>query len=122
MSRTRGTGLIILALIGALDIAGLAGFFIGNAPPAWVMLTGAALGLATLIGTGLAFTGRRGGLTIAVTTRVIAAVFGLGAFTDAAAPDWSKVVIGIAIALTVAGVALIAVGRRPATAFSGGNA
>ncbi len=43
-------------------------------------------------------------------------MLGIGAFTDPAAPGWSKVVVAIAIALTIAGVALTAVkGQQSAT-------
>jgi uncharacterized membrane protein (UPF0136 family) len=116
VSRSRTAGLVILALLGLLDIVGLVGFFVSNAPPAWVLLTGGGLGVLTLIGAWLAFAGRSGGLATAITTRAISAILAVGAFVDKTAPDWSKVVVAIAIALTVLGIALTAAGKRPATA------
>lgn len=116
MSRPRTIGLVLLSLISVLDILGLAGFFMGDAPPAWVMIVGAALGLITLAGVWLTFSGRPSGVAIAVASRVVAALLGVGAFLDQGAPGWSKVVVGIAIALTAFGVLLVVAGRHPAVA------
>jgi hypothetical protein len=116
MSRTRTAGLAVLALLGLLDLAGLAGFAMDDAPPAWVLLTGGALGLITLIGAGLAFAGRPGGLATVAVTRVVSAVLGVGAFTDSTAPAWSKVVVGVATVLTIGGVAMVIAGKSTVAA------
>ena len=114
MSRTRSIGLGLLILLGLLDILGLAGFFMDDAPPVWVLVTGGALGVLTLAGAFLAYAGRRGGLAVAGGARIVAALLSIGAFTDSSAPGWSKVVVGVALALTVVGVVLVAVGRPTA--------
>ena len=116
MSRTRTTGLVILIALAVLDIVGLAGFFVDDAPPVWVMIAGGALGVITLIGAALARVERRGALATVVVSRVLSAVLGAGVFTDATAPAWAKVVVTGAIVLTVAGVALIVAGRPAAVA------
>lgn len=115
MSRIRSVGLAVLVVLGVLDLAGLAGFFMADAPPAWVLVVGGLLGVATLVGAGLAYAGRPGGIATAVVSRIVSAVLGLGAFTDSSAPGWARTVVLISIVLTVVGVGLVVAGR-PAVA------
>ena len=113
MSRTRTAGLAICALLGAFDIAGLAGFVIDPAPPAAVMIGGALLGAITLAGVWLAWRGRRGGAATVVVSRVVSALLGIPVFFTDEAPGWARFVVAVALVLTAVGVALIgAAGRR----------
>jgi hypothetical protein len=99
-------GLVICALLGMLELVGLAGINSADAPPAPVVLIGGALGAITLIGVFLAWQGKLPGVVIAVGSRLISAALAVPVFfTDA--PSWARVVVAIALAATVAAVALL---------------
>ena len=105
-------GLVICALLGVLDLVGLVGLAADDAPPGAVLLIGAVLGLATLIGVSRAFAAKSGGLTITVVSRVLSALLGVPAFFAPEAPDWAPPAVAVAIVLTVLAIALIHAGRR----------
>jgi len=102
----------ICVLLGLLDIVGLAGINADNAPPAPVLISGAALGIITLAGAFLAWRERRGGVATVVVSRVPSAVLGVPAFFVDNAQNWARVVVAIGIALTVAAVWLLYGARR----------
>jgi uncharacterized membrane protein (UPF0136 family) len=115
VSRSRTAGLVILALLGVLDIAGLVGFAMEPTPPIAVIIGGAVLGALTVIGVWLAWRSRRGGIALAIGSRVIAALVGIPIFFMDT-PGWIQVATAVVMVLTVLGIVLIgAVGRsRPA--------
>ena len=116
MPHTRSTGLAICALLGLLDIIGLAGFATEPTPPAAVMIGAALLGVVTLVGVWLAWQDRRGGVATVVVSRVLSALLGIPVFFTDEAPGWAKIMVAVATVLTVVGVALVASAgnRRPA--------
>ena len=106
MNRNVVVGLVICALLGLLELVGLAGINSPDAPPAPVVLSGGALGIITLVGVVLAWQGKLLGFWLTVGSRVISGLLGIPAFfTDA--PNWARVVVAIALVLTVAAVALL---------------
>ena len=115
-SREFTIGLSICVVLGLLDLVGLAGINMDAAPPAPVVIGGGILGLITLVGAYLAWGGRRGGLAAVVGSRVLSAFLGGPAFFDDGAPDWARVVVAIAIALTVVAIGLLYGARRQPTA------
>jgi hypothetical protein len=108
MSPARTAGLGILTLLGVLDIVGLVGFAMNDAPPAGVMIVGAVLGAITLVGAWMAWHDRHGGVATVIASRVVSALFGIPVFWADDAPGWAKITVAIGIALTVVGVALLA--------------
>lgn len=111
-SRTFTSGVLVCVLLGLLDIVGLGGLKADNGPPAAVALSGGLLGLTTLAGAALAWRGRPGGIATVIISRVLSALLGAGVFFADSAPNWARVVVGIAIAVTVVGVGLLLVARR----------
>jgi hypothetical protein len=106
------TGFAICALLGVLDIAGLIGLGMEDAPPAFVTVTAALLGVITLVGAVMLWRGVRGGLSTVVASRVLSALLGVPAFFAPEAPAWAPAAVGIAILLTLIGVGLLIVGAR----------
>jgi hypothetical protein len=111
-SRTLTAGLVICALLGVVDVLGLAGLGADGAPPAAIVIVSAALGLVTLVGVRLAWRARRGGSLAVVVSRLLSVPLGIPAFFVNDAPDWAPVVVGISIALTLVGVVLVLAARR----------
>ena len=109
MSRSRAftIGLGISVLLGLLDVVALAGMGAEDAPPAIVAITGAILGVITLAAAPFAWRGQRGGVAAVVVSRLLSALLGVPAFFVDEAPDWARVIVAIAIALTIVGVALL---------------
>jgi hypothetical protein len=107
-TRTR-TGLVIAALLGVADV--VSAFFptpdgeVG--PPLPIVLLGGLLGIATLAAVVVAWrTGKRGALRIVAGTRVLSAITALPAFfVDI--PAWLKLVVAVAVVLTVVCVVLV---------------
>ncbi len=111
-SRTFIAGLVICALLGAVDVLGLAGLGADGAPPAAIVIGGAVLGVITLVGVRPAWRARRGGILAVVVSRLLSALLGIPAFFIDDAPDWARVVVGVSIALTLVGVGLVLAARR----------
>ena len=107
-SRVR-TGLVLAALLGLADVVSV--LFptpdgeVG--PPLPILVLGALLGAATLAAVIVAWrTGRRGALRIVAGTRVLSAISALPAFfVDV--PVALKLVVAVAIVLTVVSVVLV---------------
>ena len=103
------TGLVIAALLGVADV--VSAFFptpdgqVG--PPLPIVLLGGLLGIATLAAAVVAWrTGKRGALRIVAGTRVLSAITALPAFfVDI--PVWLKLVVAVAVVLTVVCVLLV---------------
>lgn len=109
----RSIGLILCTLLGLLDVAGVAGIGLPGAPIALVLL-GALLGAITLVGAVLAWRERRGGLAAVIVTRVLSALLGIPVFFVDDAPGWARVVVLVALVLTVVALWLIRPAARPA--------
>jgi hypothetical protein len=114
MNRTPAStaGLVICALLGLLELVGVAGINSEDAPPAAVVLIGGALGVITLVGVFLAWQGKRVGVITAVGSRLISAALAIPVFFTEA-PNWARVVVAIALACTVAAVVLLSGAMRP---------
>ncbi|MEV4299105.1 hypothetical protein [Microbispora rosea] len=110
MNPTLKVGLALAILLGLLDIAGVAGVWADEGPPAALAIGGGVLGVITIVAAALA--GRRGAISTVIGSRAVSALLGLPVYWADNAPGWSKIVIGIALAVTVAAIALLTVGRR----------
>lgn len=108
MFPARTAGIALCALLALLDIVGLSGFFMHPTPPAAAMISGAVLGVVTFAGVWMARQDRRGAIATVVASRVVSALLGIPVFFADDAPRWAQVVVAIAMALTVVGVALLA--------------
>jgi hypothetical protein len=108
-------GLAICVLLGVVDIVSLASLLsdTDDGPPVLVTLSGAVLGVITLVGARMAWRGgdRRGVVTVIV-SRVISALSALPAFFVDDVPDWVPPVVGIFVVLTFVGVGLLVVALR----------
>jgi hypothetical protein len=116
-TRTR-VGLVLAVVLGLADV--VSAFFptpdgeVG--PPLAIVILGGVLGLATLAAVAVAWrSGRRGALRIVAGTRVLSAITALPAFfVDV--PAALKLVVAVAVVLTVVCVVLVlSPARRPAT-------
>lgn len=112
-SRAEITGLVICALLGLLDLIGLAGLGMDPGPPVGIVLGGAALGLITLAAAVAAWRGgSRGGLLTVIASRAVSALLSVPVFFADEAPDWAQITTAIAIVATVIGIGLLAAARR----------
>ena len=80
------TGLGICVVLGLFDVVALAGMGAQGGPPAIVGITGAILGVITLVAARLAWGGRRGGVAGVVLSRVLSALLGVPAFSSTKHP------------------------------------
>jgi hypothetical protein len=99
-------GIAICAFLGIVDVAGLAGTGMDDAPPFAVIAIGAVVGLVTLAALRPALRQVPAGLWTVVVTRVISALSSLPPFFIDA-PTWVRVACAVAITLTVLGVGLV---------------
>lgn len=113
-SRNLTVGLVLSAILAAVDIAGLAGFATDDAPPAGILIAGAVLGIITLVGVRMAWRDGQNGLSMVIASRVISALLGVPAFFTDDVPSWVPLAVGISIALTAVAVGLILGARRAA--------
>ena len=114
MSRSRKmtVGLALFAVLAALDIVGVAGAGMDGAPPLGVILAGALLGVITLVGVRMAWTGALHGITIAIVTRILSTVLGLPVFFVDGTPAWAKVAVAASLVATLVALALVSTTRR----------
>ncbi|MGI5326803.1 hypothetical protein [Actinomadura nitritigenes] len=106
MNRTT-TGLALCALSAAFNADGVIALAGSDAPPAFVGILSALFGLGTLAGVVLALRGRRGGVPLAIVTRLAsAAVLGLPTYFIGA-PAWVYATVGAGMALGLTGVAAL---------------
>lgn len=116
-SRNYKIGLVISALLGALDVLSIAGAGADDGPPPVVLAIGLVLGLVTLVGVWLAWRGDERGFMAVVASRVLSALLGVPAFFAEDAPDWAPAAVGASIVLTALALWLLYSGRpRPASA------
>ena len=111
-SRTFTIGLVISAVLGAVDVFSVIGAGADDGPPAAVLGISLVMGVITLVGVSLAWRGRRGGVAAVVASRVLSALLGVPAFFVDEAPEWAPPAVAIGIALTVLALALLYAGRR----------
>ncbi|GAA0798121.1 hypothetical protein [Spirilliplanes yamanashiensis] len=116
MHRSKGfvTGVVLAVLLGLGDLSTPLTSD-GEHPPMAVGIACAVLGLITLAGVALAWTGRRGGVAAIVVTRVLSALTALPAFVADGVPGVIMVVAAVGIALNAAAIVLVTTTlRRPA--------
>ncbi|MDL4817785.1 hypothetical protein QP089_26300 [Actinomadura sp. OS1-43] len=106
MNRTT-TGLTLCALSAAFNVDGVISLGESDPPPAFVGILSALLGLGTLAGVLLALRGRRGGVPLAIGTRLAsAAVLGVPTYFIGA-PAWVYVTVGVGMVLGLTGIAAL---------------
>ncbi len=106
--RTLNVGLVLCAVLAAVDIIGLIGLAMpDDAPPAVVMVVAAILGVLTVAALQPAYTGRRGGLATVVWSRALSALLGIPVYLASDAPAWAEVATAVLIALTAVALALL---------------
>lgn len=109
MSHTRTfiAGLALAVLLALADLLGLAAINSADAPPAVIVIVGAALGLITLIGAWMTWRHQRGGRATVIVSRLLSLVLGVPVYFTDGAPSWAKVVVTIGIVVTVVAVGLL---------------
>jgi hypothetical protein len=103
-------GLALSVLLGLLDIVGLVGLGADNGPPAAIAIGAAVLGVITIVAAAIAR--RRGALATVIISRGLSGLLGVPVYWADNAPGWAKVVVGVALALTVVAIALLVTGSR----------
>ena len=111
-SRSFTAGIVICAVLGALDVLGLLGFGADDAPPAAVIIAGAVLGVITLAALRPAWRGNSRGVAAVAGSRVISALLGIPVFFVDDAPEWAPPVVAVSLVLTAVGVGLLYGMRR----------
>ena len=111
-SRKMTAGLVLLAVLAALDIVGVAGAGMDGAPPLGVILVSALLGIITLVGVRMDWTGAPRGMTIAIVSRILAAVLGLPVFFVDGTPAWAKGAVAASLVASLGARALVTTARR----------
>ncbi|MFF3664339.1 hypothetical protein [Microtetraspora malaysiensis] len=110
-SRTLVAGLILSGLLGLVDVVTMP-FGDGEHPPFAVAVAGAVLGLLTLVGVVLAWRGGRAGAVVVIVTRLLSGLGAVPAFFADGVPGPVRVLAGLGVVLTLAGVALVAPALR----------
>jgi O-antigen/teichoic acid export membrane protein len=111
-SRSYRIGLVISALLGAVDVVSIGGAGADDGPPAGVLAIGLVLGLVTLAGVWLAWRGDERGFMAVVVSRVLSALLGIPAFFADDAPDWAPAAVGAGLVVTAVALWLLYSGRR----------
>jgi hypothetical protein len=110
MSRSYRAGLMILAFLSLIDVAGPL-LTDGDNPPMAIALVGSALGLASLVCVVLAWRGRTRAVLPLAALRLLSALTAVPAFFISDVPPAIRGLAAVLVLLTVAGVALV-VGSR----------
>ena len=105
-------GLGLSAVLAAVDVVGLAGIGMDDAPPAALVVGAAILGAVTLVALGPARAGRAGGMTAVVVSRALGALSGIPVYFAADAPGWAEVATGGILAVTAVALGLLYAARR----------
>lgn len=105
-------GLVICVLLGLLDLVGLAGMGMEDAPPLGIGLASGALGLVTVVAAIPAWRGSCLGLLLVIASRAVSVLLGVPVYFADEAPGWARVVVTVAIAASVAGIALLVTAWR----------
>ncbi|WP_229075128.1 hypothetical protein [Actinoplanes sp. DH11] len=117
LTKLNKAGLVIALLLGLIDVTGPFTLVPENSqdgPPFAILLIDCLLGLITVAAVVVAWrTGRRGAVRIAAGARIISVITALPAFfVDV--PAALQMVVAVAVALTIASVAMmLAPSRRP---------
>ena len=114
MTRSRNVtvGLMLFALLGVLDVVGVLGAGMEDAPPLPLVIAGFLLGVVTLAGVRMAWRGAPRGMAIAVVSRILSALIGVPVFLVDDAPRWAKVTVAVCIGVTAMAVGLVSSTRR----------
>jgi hypothetical protein len=116
MTKTFKAGLVILGVLSAIDIAGVA-FTDGEHPPMVIAIAGSVLGAISLALVVAAWRGVRRAVVPLVVLRALSALSAVPAFFEPDVPGGLQAAAGAGIVLTVLGLALtLAPSRRPVEA------
>ena len=108
-----------LVLSGLLALGDLSDVFQPNNPEPVVMtVTGSVLGLVTLVGIVLAWRRRRPGGVAVIVSRLLSGVGAFESFTVHGFHEADRIATGVAAAITLLAVSLVASGLRDAPARS----
>lgn len=120
-SFAHSAGLGICAVLGGADVVGLGGNGQDGAPPAAVLVTGAVLGVVTLVAAWRARNQRPGWVAVVIGSRALSAVLSLPVHFADDAPAWASFAVTVGIALTILGSLLVLPAlRRPTAATAMG--
>jgi hypothetical protein len=106
-------GLVVLGVLSVIDLIGPLTTD-GEHPPMAVALVGTVLGLISLALVVSAWRGARRAIMPLVILRALSALAAVPAFFVDDAPGGVKAVVGVAVAVTLAGIAAVMGGRRTA--------
>ncbi len=106
MSRSSRAGLVLLAALSLVDVAGPL-MTDGDHPPMSVALVGSALGVASLVCLYLAWVGSRRAVLPLAALRLLSALTAAPAFFAADVPAAIRVLAGVIVLLTIVGIALV---------------
>lgn len=109
-------GLVLCALLGALDLVGIVGLWQHPGPPAAVAVTGAVFGAVTLAAYLPAKHGDARAVRAVLGSRIASALLGVPVFFVDNAPTWSRVLVAAAIAATLIAVTMLLPSARPVPA------
>jgi len=117
MSRSYRAGLVILALLSVIDVAGPL-LTDGDNPPMEIALVGSALGVASLVCVVLAWRGMTRAVLPLAALRLLSALTAVPAFFISDVPPAVRGLAAALVLVTVAAVALVvgSRGRRMVTA------
>jgi hypothetical protein len=99
-------GIAITAFLALIDVAGLAGTGMDDAPPFAVIASGAVVGIVTFAALRPALRQVRAGLWTVIVSRSVSALSSLPPFFIDA-PTWVRVGCAVSISMTVLGVGLL---------------
>jgi hypothetical protein len=100
-------GIAICALLALVDVVGLAGAGMDDAPPLLLIVMAAALGVVTLGALRPALHHSRAGLVTVIASRVLSVLLGLPVYFVTGAPAWAQMATTVSIAFTVLAVTLL---------------
>jgi hypothetical protein len=110
MSPSFRTGLVVLAVLSLLDVAGPL-MTDGDHPPMWVALIGTALGLASLVCVAAAWRGSQRAVLPLVALRLLSAVSAAPAFFVDDVPAGLRLLAAGIVLVTLVGVAMVSGSR-----------
>ena len=114
MSTVYRAGLVVLGLLSLADLSAPL-LTDGQTPPMFIALTGAALGLISIVLVILAWRGRLAAAIGLIVVRLLSALTAVPAFLVPGVPAVPMILAGTAITLTLVGTGLVLGGvRRPA--------
>jgi hypothetical protein len=111
-SRVLSTGLVLSGVVGVIDVLGVAGLAMDSAPPAWVAVLGAVLGVITLLALLPAWRGDTRAAAAVVVSRLLSVVLAVPAVMIDPVPGWARAAAAVVALLSLLGAGLVGAGVR----------